>query len=167
MIAVSPLTVAQVQLQFAPTGASYARVVSLPNGDSLLVGSAQVNSDLGLYNAPLAHWQMALASLGPVAFQSYPADVRPRLGGSGNDIPSAAAVDASGNIWIVGETDSDDFDLVNPIVAQKIPYRAAAFVVELDPTGNNLLFSTYLAGQQQSILPYFATRATAIAVDNA
>ena len=42
------------------------------------------------------------------------------LGGSGNTVPSAAALDPAGNVWIVGYTDSDDLTLVNPIlVAQK------------------------------------------------
>ena len=61
-------------------------------------------------------------------------------------MPQAAAVDPSGNVWIAGNTDSDDFNLVNPIVVQKVPYRTAGFVIELDPTGNNLLFATLSGG---------------------
>ena len=92
------------------------------------------------------------------------------LGGSSIDEPRAAAVDPSGNIWIVGNTDSDDFNLANPIVSQKVPYRTAGFVIELDPTGTKLLFATYLGGNQQRPTSYcgfcfYASFATAMAID--
>jgi hypothetical protein len=40
-----------------------------------------------------------------------------------------AAFDSAGNLRIVGNTTSDDFTLVNPIVATKAPYRQSGFVV--------------------------------------
>src|SRR6185369_7729542 len=119
--------------------------------------SRQISNALGLYPA-IQHSQIALAA------DSFPS--LPALGGSGNDVPLDAAVDPSGNIWIVGNTDSDDFRLVNPLVAQKVPYRTAGFVLELDPTGSKILFATYLAGQQRSSLS-FATYATALTIDRA
>ena len=163
LIALSPFAAAQVQLEFGPQGATYNRVLQLPNGDQLLVGTSQVASTAGL-GCCSSHAQISLAVLGAAAFRALPADGLAALGGSGNDEPQAAAVDPSGNVWIVGNTDSDDFDLVNPIVAQKVPYRTAGFAIEIDPTGNNLLFATYLAGKISS--PYqYATKATAIAFD--
>lgn len=173
LAALSTLAVAQVQLQFGTlgaswsTGATYRLVLQLPNGDQLVIGTTQASSTSGLYNPPLLHSRIALATLGAAPFRDQPPDVTPQLGGSGNDVPQATAVDAKGNVWIVGETDSDDFNLVNPVVARKVPYRTAGFVIELDPTGNNLLFASYLAGQQPSSLPYFATYATALAIDSA
>src|SRR6185295_1668459 len=149
------LAAGQVQLNFAPPGATYNRVIQLPNGGRLLTGSRQISNALGLYPA-IKHSQIALAA------DSFPS--LPALGGSGNDVPLDAAVDPSGNIWIVGNTDSDDFRLVNPLVAQKVPYRTAGFVLELDPTGSKILFATYLAGQQRSSLS-FATYATALTID--
>ncbi len=166
--ALSPLAVAQVQLEFAAVQSrpyTYSRVVQLPGGSRLLVGSRTVSGALGLYDPAVQRKQIALATLGPSsAIYPYPA-----LGGSGNDIPQAVAVDRGGNIWIAGETDSDDFTLVNPIVSQKVPYRTAGFVIELDPTGQKLLFATYLAGQQRSTLSYvaYASYATAITIDAA
>ena len=172
VFAFAPLSMAQVQLQFAfpafaPLNAPYSvsRIVSLPNGDTLFISSSSVSDAAGLYYySPIQHSQIELAALGPA-----PAFVPPVLGGSGNDVPQAAAVDPSGNIWIAGNTDSDDFNLVNPIVPQKVPYRTAGFVLELDPTGTKLLFATYLAGQQRPNLTcpdcYNASFATAIAID--
>ena len=183
----APLAVAQVQLQFAfpQFGAvaeqsaspnapySYNGVVSLPNGDTLLFGStATLSGRSGLVSSSAnQHQQIVLAALGSVPFQNgEPPDLLPVLGGSGNDVPIASAVDPSGNIWIAGNTDSDDFNLVNPIVAQKVPYRTAGFVLELDPTGTKLLFATYLAGQLRSNTTcracYYATSISALAVDS-
>jgi len=163
-----PLAVAQVQLEFAPAlsrPTTYSRVIQLLDGSQLFVGSRTVSSALGLYSPPVQRQQIALATVTPpgqqAQFGPYPAP-----GGSGNDIPQAAAVDPSGNIWIAGETDSDDFTLVNPIVSQKVPYRTAGFVIELDPTGQKVLFATYLAGHQRGANPY-SSYATAIAFDAA
>jgi uncharacterized protein (TIGR03437 family) len=160
----SSLAIAQVQLEFAPA-ATYKRVIQLPSGDRLLVGSRRASTSVGLYDPPVQRSQMILTSLDPASLLTpFPAP-----GGSGNDIPQAVAVDANGNIWIAGETDSDDFTLVNPIVSQKVPYRTAGFVIELDPTGRKLLFATYLGGQQRAVSSFvpYASTATAIALDAA
>lgn len=132
---------------------SYNGVVMLPDGDTLIFGSTAdlPGSAQLLYSSANPHQQIVLAALGSVPFQNgEPPDLLPALGESENDVPVGAAVDPSGNIWIAGNTDSDDFNLVNPIVPQKVPYRRAGFILELDPTGTKLLFSTYLAGQLRS-----------------
>jgi uncharacterized protein (TIGR03437 family) len=126
-------------------------------------------NSIGLFNPPVQRKLMVVATLGPGPGQQVYLHPEPQPGGSGNDIPQAVAVDRSGNIWIAGETDSDDFTLVNPIVSQKVPYRTAGFVIELDPTGQKLIFATYLAGQLRvanSLAPR-ATFANAIATDAA
>jgi len=112
----------------------------MPSGDLLLVGTQTATSNFGTERQAIA-----LAALGTASFQG---GGLPVLGGSGDDQPAAAAIDPKGNIWIVGSTNSDDFNLVNPIVSQKAAYRTAAFVIELDPSGTQLLFATYLCGHQ-------------------
>jgi uncharacterized protein (TIGR03437 family) len=92
------------------------------------------------------------------------------FGDHGNDVPNAVAVDPAGNIWIVGNTDADDFNLVNAITSQKVPYRTAGFVVEIDSKAGKVVFATYLCGRQlssSSINPLYRTEATAIAIDSA
>lgn len=173
LIAFLSCTSAQVQLQFSPgliNGTySYSRVVAMPNRDTLLIGSIRVSLAIGLYNPPPQHAQITLSAFGPVQFRNVA--ILPVLGGRGNDVPQAATVDSSGNIWIVGNTDSEDFNLVNPIVSQKVPYRTVGFVVELDPSGTKLLFATYLAGQQPSnstcTFCFYASYATAVVADKA
>lgn len=145
--------VAQVKLETLSPGsqARYTQVLPLPDGGKLLLGVTT--------GSPM---HIALGALGSTAFRlPYP------LGGHGNDTPRAAAIDPSGNLWIVGDTDSDDFALVNPIVAQKVPYRTAGFVLEIDPRAGELLFATYLGGQQRTSagVQLYASHATAIATD--
>jgi uncharacterized protein (TIGR03437 family) len=66
--------------------------------------------------------------------------------GGGNSTIASAAVDATGNIWITGETDSDDFPLVHPLFTNKTSYQLTGFVAKLNPN-LNILFSSFLGGQ--------------------
>jgi Abnormal spindle-like microcephaly-assoc'd, ASPM-SPD-2-Hydin/Beta-propeller repeat len=70
------------------------------------------------------------------------------LGGTGPDTGTAIAVDSSGNAFIVGQTMSRDFPAGTngAVIATPAANQGASFVAELDPTGANLLYSTYLAG---------------------
>jgi uncharacterized protein (TIGR03437 family) len=154
-IAFSSLAVAQVHLEFGPSANTYVRVLSLPSGDRLLVGSAPTNTAACF---ACTRRQLSVTVLG----SSGASFAKPQS--SGSDVPVAAAVDPQGNLWIVGNTDSGDFPLVNPVVAQKAPGRVAGFVMEFNPTGK-VLFATYLGGNQPSSL--FGTHATAIAIDKA
>jgi uncharacterized protein (TIGR03437 family) len=66
--------------------------------------------------------------------------------GGGNSIITSAAADSSGNIWITGSSDSDDFPLVHALYTNKIAYQMTGFAVKLDPT-LNILFSTLSPAQ--------------------
>ncbi len=87
--------------------------------------------------------------------------------GSGNSSITGAAVDANGNFWIVGETDSDDFPLLHAISTQKPAYKQAGFAAKLDPNFN-ILFATFLGGQpaQQSLFTRQQPSAVAVALDS-
>jgi len=69
------------------------------------------------------------------------------LGGSGEDSSSAIAVDADGNAYVSGYTDSTD--LPTTAGAFQTIYGGGisdAFVTKLDPAGCALVYSTYLGG---------------------
>lgn len=68
------------------------------------------------------------------------------LGGSTQDDGHAIAVDAGGNAFVTGGTESIDFPLV---AAHQNTFRGGqvdAFMAKLNPQGSALLFSTYLGG---------------------
>ncbi len=73
------------------------------------------------------------------------------LGGGGDDGAEALALDADGNIYVTGYTESDQF----PVTANAVqPERAAdldAFVSKLSPDGKALLYSTFLGGNNDDI----------------
>jgi Beta-propeller repeat/HYDIN/CFA65/VesB-like, Ig-like domain/Cep192 domain 4 len=79
------------------------------------------------------------------------------LGGSGIDYGRGIAVDASGDAFLTGSTQSIDFPTMSPLQVG-LDGGLDAFVAELDPTGASLLYSTYLGGSG-------ADEALAIALD--
>jgi hypothetical protein len=88
------------------------------------------------------------------------------IGGSADDAADAMAVDASGQAYVAGWTDSSDFPTttnapdrsIGGTSTPPIGYPIDAFVAKLNAGGSNLVFSTYLGGAA-------ADDATAIALD--
>jgi hypothetical protein len=83
------------------------------------------------------------------------------LGGNGNDGAMGLAVNNAGNAYLTGYTDSTNFPHFNSITNAfyngshigGVPnknlnntYAVDAFVTELNPSGNGLVYSTYLGG---------------------
>jgi hypothetical protein len=67
------------------------------------------------------------------------------LGGSGKDVAFDIAVDDFGSCYVTGKTDSDDFPTENPF-QKTIGGEWDAFITKLDPSGDALVYSTYLGG---------------------
>lgn len=67
------------------------------------------------------------------------------IGGNLVDSPDALAVDAEGNAYLTGFTRSANYPLKN--AAQPHLNDPDAFVTKLNPTGTDLVFSTFLGGQ--------------------
>ncbi|KXJ41742.1 MAG: hypothetical protein AXA67_03870 [Methylothermaceae bacteria B42] len=73
------------------------------------------------------------------------------LGGHAGDSGFGVATDNAGNVYVVGETVSDDF----PVVASLQPFRGPSvstiyqdvFVSKFNPSGAQLIYSTYLGGE--------------------
>lgn len=76
------------------------------------------------------------------------------LGGGGNDGALGLAVDADGDAFVTGFTDSANFPttktlfskIKGPINAHTQTYAVDAFVTELNPDGTGLVYSTFLGG---------------------
>ncbi len=82
------------------------------------------------------------------------------LGGNGYDYGYGIALDAAGNAYVGGYTTSTNFPRKSAIQKAKAGTSAGydAFVTKLGPSGNALVYSTYLGGSGND-------RASAIAVD--
>ncbi|PYV30409.1 MAG: hypothetical protein DMG22_20450, partial [Acidobacteria bacterium] len=87
------------------------------------------------------------------------------LGGSSADFALGIGLDAAGDAYIAGGTDSADFPVLNAFepscptkIAGTLLPCAAGFIAELDPSGSALVFSTYLGGSS-------GDEATGVALD--
>jgi hypothetical protein len=101
--------------------------------------------------------EFALLASGEVGFEVGPYDRDRRLvidpvliystllGGSGFDAGTAVTVNAAGNAYVAGNTDSLDFPVVGAGQAVA-PGNGDVFVVQLSPDGGSLVYATYLGG---------------------
>ena len=65
------------------------------------------------------------------------------LGGTGGDSATAIALDSAGNAYVTGTTTSTDFP-VTPGAYETTTAGGGSFVTKLNPTGTNLVYSTYI-----------------------
>jgi hypothetical protein len=71
------------------------------------------------------------------------------LGGTGDDAGMGIAVDALGNAYVTGGTDSTNFPTTSGAFQIAPGGGSDAFVTKLNPTGSGLIYSTYLGGSGQ------------------
>ena len=119
--------------------------VTVPTGvlPGVTSGSIQPTYGGGTFDGFIAKLNLAL---GQIEYATY-------LGGNGRDEPSSIRVDAAGNAHVVGGTNSTDFPgtalSIIPALASFQPTLSGAgdaFVAKLNPTGTQLVYSTYLGG---------------------
>ncbi|MBL8175978.1 MAG: SBBP repeat-containing protein [Bryobacterales bacterium] len=67
-------------------------------------------------------------------------------GGATSDVPTAIALDASGNTYIAGYTNSTNLPLAGESYGKILNGDEDIFVAKLNPSGNQLLYSTYIGG---------------------
>ncbi len=125
------------------------------NGIALdLAGNAYIAGDTGSTNLPtVSPLQVAFAGVVDAFVAKLSTTVSEQvsiayctyLGGGGSDVASDIAVDASGNAYLAGATNSLNFPLVNP-TQNKFGGATDGLVAKLSTTGSTLVFSTYLGG---------------------
>jgi len=137
-------------------------------------GSAYVTGYTNAPGFPVTHGAFQTTRQG-TGFNAYVLKLNPSgaaleystlLGGSTNTWSYGLALDSAGSAYVVGQTQDIDFPVTpgafqtsnNPRMSEGDSGRAA-FVTKLDATGSTLLYSTYLAGNIDSL-------AYGVAVDN-
>jgi uncharacterized repeat protein (TIGR01451 family) len=144
---------------FGGSGEDSANAIALdPSGKIVLAGST-CSADL-----PITVGAVATVSLGTGCLLSrndaFVAKLNPAgtglvystyLGGAGNDVAFGVAVDASGNAYVVGETNSSTFTGVTAGSFQPTHSRGyAAFVTRINAAGSAVAYSTFLGGSGSS-----------------
>jgi hypothetical protein len=125
-------------------------------GNCYFAGQGQITPSPGVFQStPKSSTSMYVEKFdlsGNLVFATY-------LGGSGTDSPAGMAVDSSGNVYLTGATNSNDFPTLN--AHQPAPASPSdIFISVLNSTGTNLIYSTYWGGNNQD-------SGAAIAVDSA
>ena len=92
----------------------------------------------------------------PLVYSTY-------LGGSGDDVGSAIAVDSANNAYVTGFTRSADFPVTSGALQTNVDCSVNgcdnAFVSKINPAGTALVYSTYLGGDS-------GAQGSSIAVDS-
>jgi len=110
------------------------------------------SSTVGRNSFPQSAFVAKLNPQGVIVYLTY-------LGGEDNDYGYGIALDAQGNIYVVGSTSSRDFPLVKPVQSS---YGGGGdiFITKLNPSGSEILFSTYLGGVHDERGPSVAVDST-------
>jgi len=68
------------------------------------------------------------------------------FGGSGPDQGNAITVDVEGSVYVTGVTTSADFPVASAAQSKNSGGTTDAFILKLDPTGTQIVYSTYIGG---------------------
>jgi uncharacterized protein (TIGR03437 family) len=145
------------------------RIATDPSGNVYVVGGTN-SSNVGATSGSLANafqggpgdgFIAKFSPAGALIYMTY-------LGGSGDDYASAVVADAAGNAYVTGKTSSTNFPVTSNALQKTfagaggnscVGWFGDAFVLKLNPTGSQLLYSTYLGGRLDDV-------ASAIAIDS-
>jgi uncharacterized protein (TIGR03437 family) len=138
------------------------------SGNPLLTGSTwgiSSGATAGAYQSSVVYRCAEPISIGPSQPPSNGADAfllkldpalsKPAfltyLGGSCFDAANSLALDAGGNAWLAGTSNSADFPVVDPFETKS---SSTGFVSELSADGSKLLFSSFAEASSMSIDPH-------------
>src|SRR5208337_1379793 len=157
----------------APSGAAVD-----PQGNLVIVGTTY-SQDFPLISPLISKASMPAGFVAKLDSQLTKILFSTLLGGSqGGTSANAAALDAAGNIYVAGSTGASDFPTTPGAFQTTGPTDTIgrpvfAFVTEISPNGNSILFSTFFGsdsaeciGGSGCIGTVGGTSANAIAIDN-
>jgi hypothetical protein len=137
----------------AVDGAGNVYVAGITASSDLPVTAGVVQTAFGGYSANLRYFVgdafvSKFTPGGVVAWVTY-------LGGKGDDGAAVVTVDGAGNVYLAGVTNSTDFPVTAGVLQPALKGTGGnacvrfgdAFVAKLNPSGSQLIYSTYLGGQ--------------------
>jgi uncharacterized protein (TIGR03437 family) len=131
------------------TWSSYFGSASADSGEAVAVDSSGNIYLAGSTISAAGDVNAYVAKLNPAGATTLYTAVFP---GSANDLAHAIAVDSTGSAYVAGETSSSDFSADGtyfvPRTANGLPH---VFISKLDPLGQTLLYSHYVAGSGSEI----------------
>ncbi|HEY7337892.1 MAG TPA: SBBP repeat-containing protein [Bryobacteraceae bacterium] len=138
---------------FGGTGNDLAANVVLDSSGNYYVSGFSRSTPLGgtkigqpLIGSPgIASFVAKLSPAGTLIFATY-------IGGANDQGIAHVALDSSNNIYLAGDTTSANFPTLNPIPGQGVGGGYDGYVLELNSTGNALVYSTYLGGNGDDIV---------------
>lgn len=104
------------------------------DGKFILLAQNDVGFEIGSYDTTM---QLVIDPV--LIYSTY-------LGGTDNDSGKGIAADKDGNIYIIGETASNNFPTTQGSSLPNYRGNGDAFITKLNPTGSSLIYSTYLGG---------------------
>jgi uncharacterized protein (TIGR03437 family) len=145
-------------------GAGNVYIAGYTTSNNLPVSRTAAQSSYGGHTTNFMTGDAFVAKFNPSGVMVY----LTYLGGSGDDVASAIAVDAAGNTYVTGYTNSRNFPV--SVNALQATYAGAggndlvkfgdAFVTKLSPNGDQMLYSTYFGGQLDELALGIAIDAT-------
>jgi uncharacterized protein (TIGR03437 family) len=127
----------------ALTWATYFGFGTADSGESIALDSSGNVYVVGTALTTTGYTKVYFAKLNPTGTSAIFTNV---YGGESNDYGHAVAVDASGNMYIAGETTSGYFYADTTYLDYYPGYSDDAFITKVDPTGTEALFSHYYGG---------------------
>jgi uncharacterized protein (TIGR03437 family) len=129
------------------TGSAYSSDFPVTAGAFQTTNRAQANSAYNVFVTKLNPGGTALVYSTYLGGSGVPASANGNMPAYG-DAATALAVDGSGNAYVTGSSFSADFPVTQGALqtANRSPSFNNAFVAQLNPTGNALIYSTYLGG---------------------
>ena len=131
---------------------SFFQFQKVAASDTPIAGGAAVGVQEGYGNLPLVFEANQGQTDAEVKFLSPVLSYSTYLGGSGQESNEKIAVDAAGNAYVAGCTDSVDFP-TNKAIQPVLGGGSDLFVTKINASGTALVYSTYLGGTGDGVLP--------------
>ncbi len=113
----------------------YTRSTDFPTS----AGAQQPNFAGGYWDGIVAGFDTTQAGAASLLYASY-------LGGSGDEIINGLTLDAEGNLYVGGYTDSTDLPITPGAFQPSIIRSQDNFVIKLRPDGSDPIYATYIGG---------------------